>query len=145
MTIRISYYHIISLLFIIIAATLGAIANGTILGWSSSAHDMFDANYQTPFPVTIKDQQTFSSVIGIGAAFGALPAGYVSRVFGRRISMMLFESLQLVGWAMLIKPTSVWMLSVGRVLQGISAGALCVIIPSYVGEIAEPRMRGTCN
>jgi MFS family permease len=95
-----------------------------------------------PFAVTAKDAQTFSSVFGIGAALGALPAGYVSRTFGRPASMMLFEGFLLVGWVMLVLPTSVWVLSAGRMMQGIGAGALCAIIPSYVGEIAEPRMRG---
>ncbi|KAL4143709.1 hypothetical protein QTP88_006006 [Uroleucon formosanum] len=128
---------------ITVIAALGAIATGTILGWSSPAQSMFDADeLLLPFVVTGKDTQTFSSVFGIGAALGALPAGYVSRVFGRPASMMLFEGFLLVGWAMLVFPTSVWMLSAGRMMQGIGVGALCAIIPSYIGEIAEPRMRG---
>jgi len=95
-----------------------------------------------PFTVTAKDVQTFSSVFGIGAALGALPAGYVSKMIGRPGSMMLFEGFLLVGWVMLVLPTSVWVLHAGRMMQGIGVGALCAVIPSYVGEIAEPRMRG---
>lgn len=107
---------------------------------------MFDAD-ESPlsFEVTGKDVQMFSSVFGIGAALGALPAGYVSSVFGRPASMMLFEGFLLVGWAMLVLPTSVWILSAGRMIQGIGVGALCVVIPSYIGEIAESRMRGKLN
>ncbi|XP_015379721.1 PREDICTED: facilitated trehalose transporter Tret1-2 homolog isoform X1 [Diuraphis noxia] len=128
---------------ITVIAALGAIATGTILGWSSPAQNMFDAD-ESPFPfeVTGKDAQMFSSVFGIGAALGALPAGYVSRVFGRLVSMMLFEGFLLVGWTMLVFPTSVWILSAGRMMQGIGVGALCAVIPSYIGEIAESRMRG---
>lgn len=125
------------------AATLGAVATGVILGWSSSAQVMLETDSLVTFQVTNKDTQTFSSVFGIGAALGALPAGYVSGLFGRRTSMMLFEGFLLVGWIILVMPMSVWMLSVGRVLQGVGVGALCAIIPSYVGEIAEPKMRGT--
>ncbi|XP_027851745.2 facilitated trehalose transporter Tret1-2 homolog [Aphis gossypii] len=128
---------------ITVIAALGAIATGTILGWSSPAQSMFESDETLlSFTVTSKDTQTFSSVFGIGAALGALPAGYVSRTFGRPASMMLFEGFLLVGWVMLVLPTSVWLLSVGRMMQGIGAGALCAVIPSYVGEIAEPRMRG---
>lgn len=114
-----------------------------ILGWSSSAQIMLENDHLVTFPVTNKDTQTFSSVFGIGAALGALPAGYVSGLFGRRTSMMLFEGFLIVGWIILVMPMSVWMLSVGRVLQGVGVGALCAIIPSYVGEIADPKMRGT--
>ncbi|XP_026822745.1 sugar transporter ERD6-like 8 isoform X2 [Rhopalosiphum maidis] len=128
---------------ITVIAALGAIATGTILGWSSSAQTMFESDESLlPFTVTAKDTQTFSSVFGIGAALGALPAGYVSRTFGRPASIMLFEGFLLVGWIMLVLPTYVWVLSSGRMMQGIGAGALCAVIPSYVGEIAEPRMRG---
>lgn len=133
------------LMFALFAATLGAVANGTILGWSSPAQVMLEMENQVSFTVTGKDTQMFSSVFGIGAALGALPAGYVSGLFGRRTSMMLFEGFLFVGWIILVIPTSVWMLSAGRVLQGVGAGALCAIIPSYVGEIAEPQMRGRCT
>lgn len=125
-----------------VTATLGAIANGAILGWSSSAQFMLESGGQVPFPVTSKDTQTFSSVFGIGAALGALPAGYVSGLCGRRGSMMIFEGFLLVGWIMLVRPVATWVLSVARMLQGVGAGALCATIPSYVGEIAEPQMRG---
>jgi len=117
-------------------------ATGTILGWTSSAQYMLEADGQLPFRVTGQDTQTFSSVFGVGAALGALAAGHVSGVLGRRAGMMLCEGFLLAGWAVLVLPTSVWMLSLGRVLQGVGAGALCAIVPSYVGEIAEPRMRG---
>lgn len=129
-------------LFYIIIATLGAVANGAIIGWSSPAQFMIETDNQLPFQVTAKDTQTFSSVFGIGAALGALPAGYVTSLLGPRISMMLFEGFLFVGWIILVFPTSVWMLSVGRILQGVGTGALCATIPSYVGEIAEPHMRG---
>jgi len=128
-----------------VAATLGAMATGAILGWSSSAQSMLETDGQLPFPVSSQDTQTFSSVFGIGAALGALPAGYVSGTFGRRTGMMLCEGFLLAGWAMLVLSTSVWMLSWGRVLQGVGAGALCAVVPSYVGEIAEPRTRGECE
>lgn len=120
-------------------------ANGTIIGWSSPAQFMLETDNQLPFSVTNKDTQTFSSVFGIGAALGALPAGYVTSLLGPRISMMLFEGFLFIGWVILVLPTSVWMLSAGRILQGIGTGALCATIPSYVGEIAESSMRGYDN
>jgi SP family facilitated glucose transporter-like MFS transporter 8 len=56
-------------------------------------------------------------VFDIGSTLGALLAGYVSSLIGRRTSMML---------------------SVARVVQGVNVGAVCTIIPVYVGEIDEP-------
>lgn len=132
--------------FFSVTATLGAIATGTILGWSSPAQVMFESGAaHTPFAVTDKDVQTFSSVFGIGATVGAVPAGYVSGAFGCQAAMMLSEAFLLVGWVMLVAPAYPWMLSAGRVMQGVGVGALCAVIPSYVGEISESRLRGNRN
>lgn len=128
--------------YIILSATIGSFAIGTIIGWSSPTQIMLENDNQLPFSVSSKDTQTFSSVFGIGAALGALPAGYVTSMLGPRNSMILFEGFLLVGWIILILPISVWMLSAGRVLQGVGTGALCATIPTYVGEIGESHMRG---
>ncbi|XP_050535057.1 facilitated trehalose transporter Tret1-like [Daktulosphaira vitifoliae] len=125
-------------------ATLGAMAMGTIIGWSSSAVGMLESgNFPSPFPVDKEDTKTYGSVFGIGAAIGALPAGSVASVLGRCLSMVVFEIFIFIGWLCLIIPKAVWMLNTGRVLQGIGVGALCALIPAYVGEISEPAIRGS--
>lgn len=114
---------------------------GTILGWSSPARDMLSKGQ--PFPVDERDAVTYGSVFGIGAVVGAIPAGAVSRAIGRRYGMILYEMFVISGWACLAVPKSVWMLIFGRILQGVGIGALCTIIPAYVGEISQPDVRGT--
>lgn len=126
-----------------VLATLGAMAMGTILGWSSPARTMASKSY--PFQVTEHDAGIYISVIGIGAVMGAIPAGAVSRVIGRRYGMILYEVFVISGWVCLTMPKAIWMLIVGRILQGIGVGALCTIIPAYVGEISQPNIRGTFN
>ncbi|XP_050436235.1 facilitated trehalose transporter Tret1-like isoform X3 [Adelges cooleyi] len=127
-----------------IVATLGAMAMGTVIGWSSSAVGMLESgNFPLPFVVTKFDTQTYSSVFGIGAAIGALPAGSVAQLMGRCLSMVVFEIFVLAGWICLSIPTGVWMLNLGRTLQGVGIGALCAVIPTYVAEISQPSIRGS--
>lgn len=121
-------------------ATLGAMAMGTILGWSSPAQLLLAQNKN--IKVTDDDAKVYGSVFGIGAVIGALPAGMVSNMIGRRYSMILFELFIIAGWSLLILFSAVWMLIVGRTLQGLGVGALCAIIPTYVGEISQPHIRG---
>jgi len=123
------------------SATLGAMAMGTILGWSSPAQDMLSRG-QLPFPVNAHDALTYSSALGIGAVAGAMHAGAVSRAIGRRYGMILYEMFVVSGWACLTVPAAAWTLTAGRVLQGVGVGALCTIIPAYVGEISQPDVRG---
>ncbi|XP_015371045.1 PREDICTED: facilitated trehalose transporter Tret1 [Diuraphis noxia] len=122
-------------------ATLGAMVMGTILGWTSPANELLPSG--VGFLITVDDLKSFSSIFGIGAVFGALPAGKLSATIGRRYSMVLFEIQIIIGWIFLTMANASWMLLAGRVIQGIGVGALCTIIPTYVAEISQPHIRGT--
>lgn len=131
---------ILSIYFVNFSATLGALSMGSVLGWSSPA--LITLRLAFSFSVTDDDSRAYGSVFGLGAVIGAIPAGAVSRVIGRRYGMVLYEMFIMAGWICLTVPKAVWMLIVGRVLQGIGVGALCTIIPAYVGEISQPNVRG---
>ncbi|XP_060856540.1 facilitated trehalose transporter Tret1-like [Metopolophium dirhodum] len=122
-------------------ATLGAMVMGTILGWTSPANTLLQNG--VGFPISVDDLKSFGSIFGIGAVFGALPAGKLSATIGRRYSMVLFEIIIIVGWIFLTMANASWMLLAGRVLQGVGVGALCTVIPTYVAEISQPHIRGT--
>ncbi|XP_025205741.1 facilitated trehalose transporter Tret1-like [Melanaphis sacchari] len=122
-------------------ATLGAMVMGTILGWTSPANALL--SIEVKFLISVDDFKSFSSIFGIGAVFGALPAGKISAIIGRRYSMVLFEISIIIGWIFLTMANALWMLMIGRILHGIGVGALCTVIPSYVAEISQPHIRGT--
>jgi len=113
---------------------------GTILGWTSPANELLPS--AVGFSITVDDLKGFSSIFGIGAVFGALPAGKLSAMIGRRYSIVFFEINIIIGWILLIMANASWMLLAGRVIQGIGVGALCTIIPTYVAEISQPHIRG---
>jgi len=122
------------------SATLGAMVMGTILGWSSPANNLLSSG--VGFLYTVDDFKSFSSIFGIGAVIGAIPAGKLSEIIGRRYSMVFFEIHIIIGWIFLTMANASWMLLVGRILQGIGVGALCTVIPTYVAEISQPHIRG---
>lgn len=127
---------------IAISATLGAMTIGTILGWSSPAEKMLVSDGAAAFDVGSAQLTTISSVLGIGAMVGAIPAGHVMNALGHRCGMVLYELIIIAGWVILTVPQTVWMLYAGRCLHGIGIGALCTIIPPYVAEISVPQWRG---
>lgn len=122
------------------SATLGAMVMGTILGWTSPANALLLSGVK--FSISVDDLKSYSSIFGIGAVIGALPAGKLSAMIGRRYSMVFFEIHIIIGWIFLTMANTSWMLLVGRILQGVGVGALCTVIPTYVAEISQPHIRG---
>lgn len=124
------------------SANIGALVTGMVLGWSSPVQDMFtDPVLSTP--VYNGDVRwNFVPVFCCGAAVGSLIANKVATLIGYRYGMAISEAIVGSGWALITVPKEFWMLTVGKGLQGVGVGIMCVVIPSYVGDISPPKLRG---
>jgi len=80
---------------ICIVATLGALAMGTVLGWSSPSQEAILAGDVFEFEVTLDDFQWVGSAVVLGAALSCLPAGLLVDWIGRKYTM-LFISIPFV-------------------------------------------------
>lgn len=81
-------------------------------------------------------------MLALGALIAALPAGFVAERLGRKKAILLFGLAFLLNWAFIIFATNAATLYVGRLFAGIATGAMCVLCPMYIGEIAEASIRG---
>ncbi|KAJ8713249.1 hypothetical protein PYW07_013619 [Mythimna separata] len=128
-----------------LAATLGALAAGSMLGWSAPVMvkltDPNDTSYD--FDVSKTQGDWISSVINLGAAFICFPIGMVMDIIGRKKTMLLLVLPFTLGWLLITFGTSVGMLIAGRLITGIAGGAFCVTAPAYTSEIAQDSIRGT--
>lgn len=61
---------------------------------------------------------------------------------GRKKAILAFALSFLLSWALLIFANSAYTLYAGRFFAGIATGAMCVLCPMYIGEIAETSIRG---
>jgi len=113
---------------------------GTILGWMLSVNVLLIE--KGSLDITAEEIKTYCSLFGMGAIIGALPAGKVASAIGNRHSMILFEAFVVLGWTLLTVLYATWMLILGTILQGFGTGALCAIIPTYIGEISQDHVRG---
>lgn len=84
-----------------------------------------------------------SSMFTLGGLLGALGSGPVASSRGRLLAMRLTSLFFVAGSVVETLGASIAMLSVGRVLSGVGAGAATVIVPLYISEVAPPRERGT--
>jgi len=83
-----------------------------------------------------------SSIFTLGGLLGALSAGPLSTHYGRLLTMRISALFYLSGSVFSTLAPSIALLSTGRLLSGIGAGACVVVVPIYISEVAPPSERG---
>ncbi|OXU25602.1 hypothetical protein TSAR_013695 [Trichomalopsis sarcophagae] len=129
--------------------------SGMNLGWTSPVLPHITKN-TTSFYIEglLEDGDESSwitSLMPLGAILGAVPSGKAADRFGRKPVIGVTVLPFLICWVLMLLAPSVQaayklavpLLYVARFFGGIGAGAACVLVPVYIGEIAEPSIRGT--
>ncbi|XP_014280108.1 facilitated trehalose transporter Tret1 isoform X3 [Halyomorpha halys] len=124
-----------------LAVTIGVFCGGAVIGWSSPALPELQSPNST-LPLTPDQGSWVGSLLAIGSFIGALPAGSVADLLGRKLTIMSLSVPLLISWSMIHFATSVNILYLARLLGGIGLGAICTTVPMYVSEIAEDSIRG---
>ncbi|XP_014285740.1 facilitated trehalose transporter Tret1 isoform X1 [Halyomorpha halys] len=92
--------------------------------------------------LTDGEASTFAGVLLIMQPFGSLLAGVIQESVGRKLCMLLVNIPELIGWLLLYYASSSWHLYTAAVSLGFSIGVMEAPTLSYVGEIAQPHLRG---
>nr|XP_023029301.1 facilitated trehalose transporter Tret1-like [Leptinotarsa decemlineata] len=80
-----------------------------------------------------------------GTIVGAIIAGKCAGLFGRKKVILMTSLPLLLGWILIAVANEVAVLHVARFIAGISIGLSFTVIPMYLGEIAEPQIRGVLS
>ncbi|XP_076288857.1 facilitated trehalose transporter Tret1-2 homolog [Lasioglossum baleicum] len=127
-----------------LSSTLGALAAGMVLGWTSSAGtDGADLASQYNISISPTEFSWMGSLTTLGAGVMCIPIGILTDFIGRKTSMLLMVVPFIVGWLLIICSNSVVMFYVGRFITGLASGAFCVAAPMYTAEISESSIRGS--
>ncbi|XP_058798228.1 facilitated trehalose transporter Tret1 isoform X2 [Phymastichus coffea] len=127
-----------------IAATLGALAMGMVLGWSSVAGEKgVRISEEYDIVITAEDFSWIGSFVTLGAATICVPIGIICDMIGRKTAMLILVVPFTIGWLLIIFANSLTMFYIGRFITGLAGGAFCVTAPMYTAEIAESSIRGT--
>ena len=81
--------------------------------------------------------------MAVGAIGGALPAGFLAEKYGRKLVITSLSVPYFLSWIIILLAGSVGLLFLARFIGGVATGASCVVIPMYIGEIAENSVRGS--
>ncbi|KAG7154095.1 Facilitated trehalose transporter Tret1-2-like 6 [Homarus americanus] len=123
---------------------MGALAMGTVLGYSSPAGVKLMSNSTTGSLHLTKEQNMwFSSSMNLGALVGGPVGGVCLNTLGRRGTIMALVAPFSLGWLLIALARNFAMLISGRIVTGLCAGMTSLVVPTYIGEYASADVRGT--
>ncbi|KAG0712649.1 Facilitated trehalose transporter Tret1 [Chionoecetes opilio] len=128
-----------------LSATLGAMALGTVLGFSSPAGAQLKANSTSHDSLHLTTQQIslFSSLMNVGALMGGPVGGLCLNALGRRGTMLASVLPFIAGWLLIVFAQNFAMLVAGRMVTGLCAGVTSITVPTYIAEFSSADIRGT--
>jgi sugar porter (SP) family MFS transporter len=87
-------------------------------------------------------QELVTSLLLVGAVIGALAAGRVADMIGRRPTVLITALVFIVGVLLAAFTPTYPLLLVARVIIGLAVGSASMTVPLYIGEIVPARLRG---
>lgn len=87
-------------------------------------------------------QSLITSILSAGTFFGALIAGDMADIFGRRTTIIAGCGIFIVGTILQVASTGYKLLVAGRAIAGIGVGFESAVVILYMSEIAPRKVRG---
>lgn len=122
-----------------------------VMGMKYFIHEFTDRAYPSPdastealahFVVPAWRQSLIVSILSAGTFIGALAAGDVADLIGRRTTIIAGCVIFSVGVVLQVAATAYGLLVAGRLVAGLGVGFVSAIIILYMSEIAPRKVRG---
>lgn len=125
------------------SATIVSIASGVNIAWPSpSIPYILREDYH--HNVTIEEGSYIAIIAAFGNVVGSPISSVLVEIIGRKYAIVLIAFPQLSSFLLIyFSYVNLWFLYLARFLGGLSEGATFTIMAIYIGEISEPRVRGT--
>ncbi|KAJ6649968.1 Facilitated trehalose transporter Tret1, partial [Pseudolycoriella hygida] len=128
----------------VFVANIIAYSHGFGVGWLSSAIPTLRSD-STPLksgPLTLEQISWLGGSFPLGALFGDLLFSLLLNFMGRKTSLMVMALPNLIFWFAALLSTSYTELVIGRFIGGLSGGGILVVMPLFIAEIANKKIRG---
>ncbi|KAL1964178.1 hypothetical protein VTN77DRAFT_7266 [Rasamsonia byssochlamydoides] len=107
-----------------------------------STHSSSSSHLPQCIPMNPSQFGLVSSIYTLGGLLGALLAGPIATKSGRLLALRATTVFFMLGSIAEASASGIAVLSLGRLLAGVGAGASIVVGPIFVSEIAPPQSRG---
>ncbi|KAF1820323.1 general substrate transporter [Dissoconium aciculare CBS 342.82] len=103
-----------------------------------------DKNLADPYAFSNVRAGTIVALLSIGTLLGALLSAPVADTFGRKICIIFWNIVFIVGMIVQIATETAWyQIAIGRLVAGLGVGGLSVLTPMYMSETAPRQIRGS--
>lgn len=123
---------------------MNVLSNGAIGGICSPTIPLL-LSEDTPLqsgPLTIDQISWIVSLISPGSMLGIIVYSWSMERFGRKLSGCCMAFPQILSWILIYLAKNEFYLYISRFLAGFVGGAMFTLIPIYINEISETRVRG---
>ncbi|XP_017755524.1 PREDICTED: facilitated trehalose transporter Tret1-like isoform X2 [Eufriesea mexicana] len=127
-----------------VIVTLMLFCSGIAYGWMTIALPDI-RSHKSPINVPGNLENWVVCAISIGGCFGPFLSALLLDRIGRKWFLYLTSVPFIVCWVLTFLAKSWVELLLARFIVGLSVGALCAMVPVYLGEIVETNIRGGCS
>lgn len=122
---------------------LTAFIFGIVIGFTGPNLELFKSE-ESPLgrKITIDEESWISSLASLGAIGFTLAYGWVSERFGRRTAILLIGIPQTASWIFMAFASNVQHIYISRVLSGVAGAGCFFVVPVYIAEISDKKVRG---
>ena len=131
--------------FLLLVAGLGGLLYGVDVGIIAGALPYLEATFKDAVTGQVLSAGQLSFIVAavmLGGAISTLFAGLFADALGRKTMMALSGVLFVISIPVIALAHGYGPLIVGRLLQGVSAGFIGVVVPLYLAECLGPANRG---
>ncbi|XP_069670576.1 facilitated trehalose transporter Tret1-like [Periplaneta americana] len=123
-----------------LAVSLFVVSAGSTMVWPLYAMPQLLA--QNQLVLSKEDGYRIRVMASLGAVVGAMASGCLADKFGRKIIVSATSAVFLMTWILTSTANSVGLLYTARFVAGLPTGVVLVVVPVYVGEVADRTTRG---
>ncbi|XP_055301605.1 facilitated trehalose transporter Tret1-like [Sitodiplosis mosellana] len=120
------------------------LACGMGLGWTSPSILVLTSD-ESPLPsgkITMEEASWITSLWSVGGLIGCMTFGFITSHFGRKWPLIFMIIPKTISWLLVLFAQNVYYLYISRIIFGIAVGGATMIVPLFVSEIANKRIRG---
>ncbi|KAK9869508.1 hypothetical protein WA026_003261 [Henosepilachna vigintioctopunctata] len=120
------------------------ILNGLNMVWTSPFVKKLKSKEDTPLitPISEDESNWLVSISIIGGMVGCFLFGTLSQKFSRKFLLVLVNLPFIIFYIIMAFTRVLWLYFLGRFLGGVAVGGVLTLLPAYIAEISDPKIRG---